>query len=121
MDEERFASPNQRRAFEELQDVYGDVCNRCRRRGHWQAECPERWHAMGMRCFECGGDHAHSNCPVAAARVAAAQVAATREAAAQEEEERRESSINIQRVYRGFLVRRYPLTRKRLRSLLQIN
>lgn len=74
-----------------------------------------------MRCFECGGDHAHSNCPVAAARVAAAQVAATREAAAQEEEERRESSINIQRVYRGFLVRRYPLTRKRLRSLLQID
>lgn len=104
MDEERFASPNQRRAYEELQSVYGDVCRRCEQRGHWQAECPERWHAMGMRCFECGGDHAHSNCPVAAA---------------QEEEERRDSSINIQRVYRGFLVRRYPLTRKRLRSLLQ--
>lgn len=107
MDGERFASPDQRRAFEELQGVYGDRCRRCERRGHWQAECPERWHAMGMRCFECGGDHSHDNCPVAAAR--------------EEEERREESSINIQRVYRGFLVRRYPLTRNRLRSLLQIN
>lgn len=116
MDEERFASPDQRRAFEELQGVYGDRCNRCRRRGHWQAECPERWHAMGMRCFECGGDHAHSNCPVAAAR----EEEERRVAVAQEEEERREASINVQRVYRGFLVRRYPLTRRRLRSLLQM-
>jgi hypothetical protein len=73
---------------------------------------------MGMRCFECGGDHSHDNCPVAAAR----EEEERRLAAAREEEERREeSSINIQRVYRGFLVRRYPLTRKRLRSLLQID
>ena len=39
-DDSPFSSPNQRRAFEELSFAYGDHCNYCGERGHWQSECP---------------------------------------------------------------------------------
>lgn len=60
----RYASPNQRRAFEEGRALYGDECHRCNQRGHWQAECPMRWQSNNMVCNHCGStEHSQYNCP----------------------------------------------------------
>ena len=63
-DGERYASPNQRRAYEEGRALYGDECHRCNQRGHWQAECPMKWQSKNMVCDQCGStQHSQYNCP----------------------------------------------------------
>lgn len=62
--EDRFASPNQKRAYELGRALYGDECHRCNQRGHWQAECPMRWQSNNMVCDQCGStQHSQYNCP----------------------------------------------------------
>ena len=78
-DGERYASPHQRRAFEEGRRYYGDFCHRCHQSGHWQSECPQRWQAFHMACYECGSyQHSQDNCPdyIARARLEAAEAQA---------------------------------------------
>ena len=59
-----YASPDQKRAYEEGRALYGDVCPRCNKRGHWQAECPMRWQSNNMVCDQCGStEHSQYNCP----------------------------------------------------------
>ena len=59
-----FASPNQRRAYEDGRTLYGDECHNCNQRGHWQAECPMRWQSNNMVCDQCGStQHSQYNCP----------------------------------------------------------
>ena len=63
-DTKRYASPNQRRAYEEGCARYGDRCHRCNQRGHWQSECPMRWQNNNMVCNQCGStQHSQHNCP----------------------------------------------------------
>ena len=63
-DGSRYASPDQRRAYDEGCARYGDICHRCNQRGHWQSECPMRWQNNNMVCNQCGStQHSQHNCP----------------------------------------------------------
>ena len=75
--ESPYASPEQRRAFEEGCGRYGDdICHNCHQRGHWKAECAPDAGNSNMTCINCGSrDHSQYNCPEESQNVVVAAAA----------------------------------------------